>query len=135
MNFEIDKEHIQSIIMSQEFVDALYKSDFTLEESIFIRKTLNKIINQIQNPDETEYYLLPRSELFELIKDSSNLIALESGGVGNWGWYGDSCRDYIREYAYSIELTEEDEEFEDFGFDDIANNIINCEYEPLIKKG
>lgn len=137
INYEmtIDQEHMQNIIMSPEFADILCRSNFTLGESAFIMQTINKIINQTQNPNEAEYYLIPRSELFELLKDSSKLNALESGGVDNWEWHGDACWDYIREYAYSIELTENDEEFEDFGFEDIADHIINCEYEPLIQKG
>ena len=48
------------------------------------------------DPD-TEYIAVPAHELVELLRDQMKLSALESGGVDNWSWYGDSIYDYERE--------------------------------------
>lgn len=48
------------------------------------------------DPD-TDYIAIPAHELVELLRDQMKLSALESGGVDNWSWYGDSICDYERE--------------------------------------
>ena len=39
--------------------------------------------------------MIYESELRELLHDSLKLSALESGGVDNWGWYGEALCDYL----------------------------------------
>jgi hypothetical protein len=41
-----------------------------------------------------EYIAIPAEELINLLADQMKLIALESGGVDNWSWYGDAMCDY-----------------------------------------
>jgi hypothetical protein len=47
-------------------------------------------------PDE-EYIAVPVSEMIDLIADQMKLIALDSGGVDNWSWYGESLREYLKD--------------------------------------
>ena len=44
-----------------------------------------------------KYYKISEELLIELMKDSLVLAALESGGVDNWEWYGDSRCDFLDE--------------------------------------
>ena len=39
------------------------------------------------------------NDLIELIRASMMFYALESGGVDNWEWYGESLRDFLNENA------------------------------------
>ena len=72
-----------------------------------------------------KYYLVSENELLSLLKDSYKLIALESGGVDNWSWYGDSVRDFLDTYIRANHIEFEDEEDEwDFSFDDVAEREI-----------
>lgn len=41
---------------------------------------------------------ISRDELIELIECQYRLAALERGGVDNWQWYGESCREFLDEY-------------------------------------
>lgn len=41
--------------------------------------------------------LISEEELKELIESHMKLCALESGGVDNWNWYGESLRDFLKE--------------------------------------
>ena len=47
-------------------------------------------------PDE-EYIAVPVNEMIDLIADQMKLIALDSGGVDNWSWYGESLREYLKD--------------------------------------
>lgn len=47
-------------------------------------------------PDE-DYIAVPASEMIDLIADQMKLIALDSGGVDNWNWYGESLHEYKKE--------------------------------------
>ena len=44
-----------------------------------------------------KYYKISEELLIELMKDSLVLAALESGGVDNWEWHGESCCDFLDE--------------------------------------
>ena len=44
-----------------------------------------------------KYYKISKELLIELMKDSLMLAALESGGVDNWEWHGESCCDFLDE--------------------------------------
>lgn len=48
------------------------------------------------DPD-MDYIAIPAHELIELLADQMKLSALESGGVDNWSWYGESICDYEKE--------------------------------------
>lgn len=50
-------------------------------------------------PDE-EYIAVPASEMIDMIADQMRLIALDSGGVDNWEWHGESLRDYLKTLPY-----------------------------------
>lgn len=68
-------------------------------------------------------YIISEKDLLELLESHYRLAALESGGVDNWEWYSDSCADFINEYMRDIEF--EDVEIEDFGFADIARDMVD----------
>lgn len=44
-------------------------------------------------------YIIYESDLRRLIEADLELEALNSGGVDNWGWYGESKSDFIQEYC------------------------------------
>ena len=46
-----------------------------------------------------KYYYLTEEELLILLTDSIRLKALETGGVDNWSWYGDSINDFINSWV------------------------------------
>ena len=46
---------------------------------------------------EEKYYKISESLLIELMRDSLELCALQSGGVDNWEWCGESCADFLDE--------------------------------------
>lgn len=46
-------------------------------------------------PDE-EYIAVPASEMIDLIADQMRLMALDSGGVDNWTWYGDAIHESLK---------------------------------------
>ena len=84
---------------------------------------------------EEKMYLVSRSDLLEMIEAQMRLAALESGGVDNWEWYGESLRDFLREdfeenkeeyiKFFNLKDEEEIEEFkEDFEFAAMAQYII-----------
>ena len=45
---------------------------------------------------EETYYRISKEELLSLIEDSLTLTALESGGVDNWEWYGESIHEFLK---------------------------------------
>lgn len=49
---------------------------------------------------EEDKYILTSTQLRRLIEADEKLAALESGGVDNWSYYGDSFCDYLNEYGY-----------------------------------
>lgn len=42
-------------------------------------------------------YIISENLLKELLDSYITLIALETGGVDNWEWYGESIKDYYKE--------------------------------------
>ena len=84
---------------------------------------------------EEKMYLVSRSDLLEMIEAQMRLAALESGGVDNWEWCGESLGDFLREdfeenkeeyiKFFNLKDEEEIEEFkEDFEFSTMARYII-----------
>lgn len=43
-------------------------------------------------------YIISEEDLREILESEARYIALESGGVDNWEWYGLSIRDYLNLY-------------------------------------
>ena len=70
--------------------------------------------------------IISEKDLLKLLEDHYRLAALERGGVDNWTWYYDSCADFVNEYMRDIGFEDsEDVEIEDFGFADIARDMID----------
>lgn len=81
-----------------------------------------------------DYIAMPANEYISLLADSMKLCALESGGVDNWNWYGESIQDFfetaINEYdqeslnswvkAHKAVDETVEEYLEDMGFEDFA---------------
>lgn len=81
-----------------------------------------------------------KKELETYIKAYYMLTALRQGGVDNWQWYGESISDFLNTYwedckdklikFFNLTTEEEIEGFKiDFSFSDIANFVINKNYE------
>lgn len=65
------------------------------------------------------YYMVEEAELKKLLKAYHKFIALESGGVDNWSWHGDSLYHYLDEYTKRIGIIDI-RELEDFDFNSIV---------------
>lgn len=88
--------------------------------------------------------IVPKEELIELIEALYKLAALESGGVDNWEWCGESVSDFLDRYwienhdalikFFNLTTEEEIEEFkDDFSFADIAQFEVNINYDEREK--
>lgn len=44
-----------------------------------------------------EYYLIPKSTMHDIYEHYLVWVALSSGGVDNWDWYGNSIQDFFKE--------------------------------------
>ena len=86
--------------------------------------------------------IVPKEELIELIEALYKLAALESGGVDNWEWCGESISDFLDRYwienhdalikFFNLTTEEEIEEFKgDFSFSDIAQFEIDINYDEM----
>ena len=69
---------------------------------------LTQKINQLSETGE-DFYLIPRSELCELIRSNEILCALVQGGVDNWEWHGDSLYKYISNFCDGLGITDEED--------------------------
>ena len=69
---------------------------------------------------DNTYVLIPKKKALSLLENNAKLMALESGGVDNWSWYGESLWDYLKEYFGE----DNDEEVECVDFSDIAEDWI-----------
>ena len=67
-----------------------------------------------------KYRIVPEERLLELLSTENKMVALESGGVDNWEWYGASICDYINEWVAENNLDLD----EDWSFEDIARKDI-----------
>lgn len=43
-------------------------------------------------------YKVSKEQLLELLECQARWYAVESGGVDNWAWYGESLSEYIEDY-------------------------------------
>ena len=93
---------------------------------------LTQKINQLSETGE-DFYLIPRSELCELIRSNEILCALVQGGVDNWEWHGDSLYKYISNFCDGLGITDE-EERENIDFDCISNWIVDELYTTIMEE-
>ena len=86
-----------------------------------------------------EMFEISREELIELLECQYILAALEYGGVDNWQWYDESCRDFLDDYkndnkfllVAGMDSEEAEEYLEDFDFRDIAKFEVG-KYEVML---
>ena len=64
-----------------------------------------------------QYYMVSEKEMRMLLRAYNKAIALESGGVDNWEWYGASICDFIDEWVRENDLDPE----EDWGLEDMVD--------------
>jgi hypothetical protein len=74
-------------------------------------------------------YKVEESTLLKLIKAYFEMEALETGGVDNWEYYGQSCTEYLEDMKNYFGLT--DEEKEEFDFDLMAEKDLEDEFEVI----
>lgn len=67
-----------------------------------------------------QYYMVSEQEMRMLLRAYNKAIALESGGVDNWEWYGASICDFIDEWVRENDLDPE----EDWGLEDMVDMDI-----------
>ena len=101
---------------------------------------LNCKIRFLNDPvPEEEYIAISATDLVEYIRDQMTLTALESGGVDNWEWHGESIRDYMADlpncygpkfYEWVKQMKAEDETVEDYIDDMCLENY--AEYEVYV---
>lgn len=47
--------------------------------------------------EKERYFKVPESRLLQLLSAEITLLALESGGVDNWSWYGESLNEFFED--------------------------------------
>ena len=67
-----------------------------------------------------KYYKVSETDLKYFIESRAKFEALESGGVDNWSWYGESYSDYLADMKKQYNIPME----EDLDFKDIADREI-----------
>lgn len=79
-------------------------------------------------------YMISESELKDLLTSHYTLMALEAGGVDNWGWYGESIGDFIKDWLCTMETTfgcDMSDSADKFTIEDIAKYELG-EYDEVI---
>ena len=66
-------------------------------------------------------YLVPESDLRSILHAALMLNALESGGVDNWGWYGESISEFCKEVKEEIPALKDEPEVY---LEDIADEAL-----------
>ncbi len=70
-------------------------------------------------------YLINEKELKELLTSHLTLMALDSGGVNNWEWYGDALNGFVEEWIENNNITFEDDEDDYYGIENMAKDYLN----------
>lgn len=65
-------------------------------------------------------YRISEDELRRIFHDALAYEALDSGGVDNWPWYGESFMDFIDIYKKDYQIPDEEE----FYFDDVVDHAF-----------
>jgi hypothetical protein len=71
-----------------------------------------------------KYRIIKEDDLRRLLRGYLKMLALQSGGVVNWEWYGESQWDFLAEWAQEKGIDIWSEEFEDLTIDDIVEEDI-----------
>ena len=80
------------------------------------------------------YYLVEEKKLKELIESELRLAALESGGVDNWEWYGDSLFDFKVGYMSENHIYEDDKDCDcNFSYKDMVELELS-QYVKVVEK-
>lgn len=78
--------------------------------------------------EQETYYKISKTQLLDLLRDSIELGMLEADGVDNWSWYGEGRKEY---YASLLDITPE--EAEEYSAWDVAQKVVEKDYEELLK--
>lgn len=57
-----------------------------------------------------KYYEIDEQDLKSLLYQAHKLTALESGGVDNWSWYGESISEFCKEVKEEIPALKDESE-------------------------
>lgn len=68
-------------------------------------------------------YIISEKDLRDLLYYYNKGLALESGGVDNWEWYGESISDYVNNFRRENDIPYDDDE-EEFYLEDIVEICI-----------
>lgn len=68
-----------------------------------------------------KYYEIDEHDLKNLLYQAHKLTALESGGVDNWSWYGESISDFCEEAKEEIPALKNNSEVY---LEDIVDEVI-----------
>jgi len=68
-----------------------------------------------------KYYEIDEHDLKNLLYQAHKLTALESGGVDNWSWYGESISDFCEEAKEEIPALKNNSEIY---LEDIVDEVI-----------
>ena len=68
-----------------------------------------------------KYYEINEEDLKNLLYQAHKLTALESGGVDNWGWYGESISEFCKEVKEEIPALKDEPEVY---LEDIADEAL-----------
>lgn len=68
-----------------------------------------------------KYRLVEENELIDILEGYNKILALESGGVDNWEWYGGALADYLEEWIKDSGV----DPANDWDFQSIAESDLN----------
>ena len=74
-----------------------------------------------------KYYKISESELLDLLEAALEVDMLQTDGVDNWEWYGESSKAIIKGYFPN----KDEEELDDYSFKDCAELILK-DYEEIV---
>lgn len=96
MECTINYERAKEFIESTKFSEFLLGNTTDFGTAAFILESCLKGLEDLQNP-KTVMRAIPHQELVDLLEASYILEALNNGGVDDWTWYGESCKDFLDE--------------------------------------
>lgn len=72
--------------------------------------------------------ILTETEFKNIYRGYLKYLALQRGGVDNWGWYGESLNDFLRDCYFENHPGRTEEDFnneEDYDFDVVVDEDID----------
>lgn len=76
----------------------------------------------------TKNIILTETEFKNIYRGYLEYLALQRGGVDNWGWYGESLNDFLRDCYFENHPGRTEEDFnneECYDFDDVVDEDVN----------